>query len=217
MNALLTIALLVIIAALLVIARQLNRMGRRLSNIEQKVDRSDASSVHDTVHAAFSVGQLRRARFRFETEHRRQLTLETQLYGSADWQGRKEQAGSLSPSLRDSLRTICEAVVQSECAWKEYVFMVEGNLSVANGRESRAGIVQQFRDVLGQTRGTPVVMTVAPNATKVKRVDAMLENWVARLDGVKVEALPVDLPDLAEETFDFGTAETHRYSALLGG
>ena len=208
---------LLIVVGLIVIARRLTRMDGRLSGIESMLVASDASSVHNATHPAFSLAQLRRARVQFETEHRRQLNLESELYENADWQARKTEAGGVSPALREQLRTVCEAVVQSECAWKEYVFMVEGNLSVTSGRASRADVVRGFSDVLGQTRGTPVALTVAPNAAKVRRVDAILDNWVARLSGVSVEACHIDLPDLAEETFEFGSAERRKDSALLAG
>ncbi len=217
MDVSLTIALLAIFAGVVVITRSLKLMDRRLSGIERTVVAGDVSSVHDTTHPAFSLGQLLRARVKFETEHRRQLNLESELYESADWQGRKTKAGSISPALVERLRAVCEAVVQSECAWKEYLFMVEGNLSVATGRVPRADVVQGFSDILAQTRGIPVKMTVAPNDEKVKRVDAILDNWVSRLSNVSVEALHINLPDLSEETFDFGAAESRQHSALLDG
>ena len=217
MDIFLTITLLAVLAGVVVITRSLKRMDRRLSCIERTVVAGDASSVHDTTHPAFSRAQLLRARVKFETEHRRQLNLESELYESADWQGQKTNAGAISPALVGRLRAVCEAVVQSECAWKEYLFMVEGNLSVATGRVPRADVVQGFSNTLAQTRGIPVKMTVAPTAEKVKRVDARLDNWVSRLSNVSVEALHIKLPDLSEETFDFSAAESRRHSALLVG
>lgn len=217
MDVFLTLALLAVLISLVVIAHSLKLMDRRLSNIERTVVVDDVSSVHDTNHPVFSVRQLLQACVKFEAEHRRQLNLESELFKSADWQERKTKAGSISPAFVQRLRVICEAVVQSECAWKEYLFMVEGNLSVATGRAHRADVVKGFSEILAQTRGTPVKMTVSPNAEKVKRVDAILDNWVSRLSNVGVEALHINLPNFSEEAFDFGAAESCRRSALLDG
>ena len=209
---LLSVASLLVLAALLLVVWQLSRIETRLRHLARQLDQGDSSSVHDTSHPVFSIRQLRRARQRFEDEHRNQLRLEAELYGSDDW---PEHASMPSPRLRERLRTVCEAIVQSECAWREYVFMVEGNLSVANGGESRARILEGLRTELKETRGTPVVMTVTPNAAKVRRVDELLANWAARLGGETVESVHIDIPDLAEEGFDYPEEEAQRISALL--
>ena len=85
----------------------------------------DADSIHDAAHPVFSIRQLCRARQRFEVEHKTQLSLEAELYDSDDWHARTKPSGTLSSQLHERLRTVCEALVQSECAWKEYVYMVE--------------------------------------------------------------------------------------------
>ena len=96
------------------------------------------------------------------------------------------------------------------------VKMVEGNLSVAAGRESRTAIVQGFRDLLMRTRGT-AELTTSPNSEKVRRVEEILNNWIARLSGATTEAPAIEMPDTAEEAFDVANEERQKSMAQMRG
>jgi hypothetical protein len=198
--------ILLVAAGLFAVVWQLRKLNSQMRAIANQIGNRDADSVHDVTHPVFSVQQLRRTRQRFEIEYRTRLQLETELYDTSDWRSRSKSA-DVSLQLLERLRAICEASVQCECAWKEYVWMVEGNLSVAADRESRTAILQGFRDLLARTRGTPVVMTFAPNSEKVRRVEEILTNWTARLTGATTEAVTIEMPDMAEKTFDVAIEE----------
>ncbi|MEO7622004.1 MAG: hypothetical protein ABIS30_02965 [Gallionella sp.] len=205
---------LLIAAALLAAVWQLRQINVQLRSIANQSGSRDADSIHDATHPAFSVQQLRRARQRFEIEYRNQLRLEAELYESAEWHSRSERS-ALSSQVRERLRAVCEALVQCECAWKEYEWMVEGNISVAVGSESRTTVLQSFRDLLLHTRGTPVAMTVAPNSEKVRRVEEILANWAGRLAGTTAEALAIHIPSTTDEAFEIETEEKLRSLTLV--
>ena len=201
---------LLIAAALLAAVWQLRHINVQMESIANQAGSRDAEdSIHDATHPAFSVLQLRRARQRFEIEYRNQLRLEAELYGSNEWHSRSERS-ALSSQVRERLRTVCEALVQCECAWKEYEWMVEGNRSVATGSESRTTVLQSFRDLLPHTRGTPVAMTAVPNSEKVRRVEEILANWAGRLAGTTAEALAIHIPSTTDEAFEVATEEKLR-------
>lgn len=199
---------------LLPVVVQLRKLSAQLQAIANHVGNRD-DSVHDVTHPVFSVRQLLRVRQGFATEYRRQLQRETELYESTDWRSRRESAG-VSSQLRERLQAVCEAVVQCECTWKKYVWMVEGNLAVAAGRESRTAIVQGFHNLLARTSGS-AQLTVTPNAEKVRRVEAILTNWIARLNGTTTEGLSIEMPDTAEEDFDVLNEEMQKSMAQMRG
>lgn len=210
----LPVIVLLVVAGLFVVARQLRRIDSRIDRLASQIGNRDSDSIHNAIHPVFSIGQLCQARKRFEIEYKNRLQLETNLYDSNEWRTHSGESAAVSPQLLKHLRTVCEMLVQCECAWKEYVWMVEANLSVAAGRESRTAVLEGFRKLLDQTRGTPVLMTVAPNATKVRRVEEILSDWTARLGGATVESLTLDMPDIANETFDVAIEEKQLSLAL---
>ncbi len=191
---------------------ELRKLNAQLQTLAIQLGNRDADAVHDVTHPVFSVQQLLRARQQFTTEYQRQLQRETELYDSSDWRSRSESAG-VSSSLRERLRAVCEAPVQCECTWKKYLWMAEGNLSVAAGRESRIAVLQGFRDLLVRTRGT-AELTVSANSEKVRHVEAILNNWIARLNGATTESLAVEMPDTSEEDFDVANEERPKSLAL---
>ncbi len=195
MKLLFVLTLLIAIGLFIAVLR-LSKTNSRLSDLLNQANKTNADSVHDATHPVFNVQQLYQARQRFEIEHKNRLKLETELYNSNEWHAR---TNSLTSQLQVRLRAICETLVECECAWKEYECMVEGNLAVVNGRESRTALLKSFNEFLDQTRGTSVVMSVAPNSTKVKRVEEILSNWIARLADATVKPLNINIPDNANE------------------
>ena len=171
-----TVVTLVIVLTLFISVLALRRIERRLGETEKSPD----GSVHDALHPVFSARHLRLARQRFEYHYKTQLRLEKQLHESEAWLSRQERA-ELSPGLCKDMRQVCEALVEAECSWKEYVFMISGNVSVANQSESGRSIVEGWNTLLKETRGVASKDFVAPNRVKLQRVDEWFENWRARL------------------------------------
>jgi hypothetical protein len=60
-------------------------------------------------------------------------------------------------------------------------------------------------------------MTTAPNSEKVRRVEEVLTNWVARLTGATTEALAIEMPDTSEEAFDVDNEERQKSMAQMRG
>jgi hypothetical protein len=171
------IVLIVVVVPLLVMsARTLNRIENRLRKLE--TERKDGE--HDTLNPVFSALQVRLARQRFTDAYRGRLRLEQLLDESPAWLSRA-QGSAPSEELSQQMRKVCEALVESECAWKEYVFMIDGNVRVAHRGEQGRQIVTEWEALLESTRGVPVRNFVAPNVGKLERVDAWLNNWIARL------------------------------------
>src|SRR5207249_1562230 len=124
-----------------------------------------------------------------------QLRLEKQLYESEPWLTRQEQT-ELSPHLCKDMRDICEQLVDAESAWKEYAFMVFGNVSAANESESGRSIIERWNNLLKETRGVAARDFVAPNREKLQRVDKWFENWRARLSHQVCTIKPGEPPNI---------------------
>lgn len=208
---------LLIIAGLCLIAWWLTQTYDRLGQLVQQIDNAAAGAVHDALHPAFSLRQLRCARERFMETHKNRLRSEAELYRSAEWLSRRK--GSPHPhvalGLRERAKEVFQALVESESAWKEYLFMIEGNVSVASRGESRPRVLEAFAQLLQETRGTAVEPALNSNPFKVERVKALLENWVARISGAEVGSAIPDIPDIGEQMFgDVFDAQQDRNRAL---
>lgn len=177
--------LLLIILILFFVLRTLNRIAVKLSQHEKPAD----DAIHDTLHPVFSARQLRLARQCFEDRHKTLFQLEKQLYGSEAWLNH-HKSSDLSLGLRQQLRQVCEALVEVECSWKEYAFMISGNVAVANRGESGRSVIEAFGTLLEETRGIAAENFVAPNHMKLQRVNAWLEDWVVRLGSSPVKVGP---------------------------
>src|SRR5438552_7177983 len=123
--------------------KALSRIETQLAEIAKPSD----DSAHDALHPVFSTRQVRLARQRFENHYTTQLRLEKQLYDSEAWLKREERT-ELSPNLCKDMRHICEKIVEAESSWKEYVFMVSGNVSVSNVTESGRSIIERWSNLL---------------------------------------------------------------------
>lgn len=167
---------LAIVPPLFICVQVLRRIDWRL---EEAAKYSDGS-VHDALHPVFSARQLRLARQRFEDNYKARLQLEKQLRENETLLSHQKGTG-LSPELGKYMRNVCEAVVETECSWKEYAFMVSGNVLVANRSESGRSIVEGWNKLLKKTRGIASIDYVAPNQVKLEQVNEVFENWRARL------------------------------------
>ena len=132
-------------------------------------DDRDAAS-----HAASGCGESRHAARGTESEA---------------WLSRQDGA-ELSLGLGKDMREVCEALVEAECSWKEYAFMISGNVLVASRGESGRRIVEGWNTLLKETRGIASIDFVAPNQAKLQRVNEVFENWRARLCGQTVNIRP---------------------------
>jgi len=182
---------LVIVVTLFMSVRALRRIEVRLAEIAKPAD----DSAHDALHPVFSAREIRLARHRFEHHYTTQLRLEKQLYESEPWLTRQEQT-ELSPHLCKDMRDICEQLVEAESAWKEYAFMVFGNVSAANESESGRSIIERWNNLLKETRGVAARDFVAPNREKLQRVDKWFENWRARLSNQVCTIKPGEPPNI---------------------
>ncbi len=170
-----------VVLNLFLLRRQLTKIENRLGAIATKETVDD--SLHDTLHPVFSVQHLRKARQRFEESYREQLRLEKGLYESSEWaqKVRNKSPAVLSEQLQEHMRRVCEAVVEAECNWKEYAFMIDGNVSVADRGSSGEHVVEAFHKLLKETRGMASADVIAPNRVKLERVNAWFEDWTTRL------------------------------------
>jgi hypothetical protein len=209
-----------IAVALFAIAWQVRAATARMDRFAQQLGAAIAErdSIHDTVHPAFSREQVRRARRRFEIQYRNFLQVETELFQRDDWKAKRKGEGSLPTELVEKLRSVCEEVVQSECAWKEYVWMIEGNLMVAKDRDSREAVLERFRGLLQETRGSPGAAGTLANPVKVRRVEERLSSWQERMTkGSENYGPKLELPNTSEETFDFAEAQSRHHLAMMHG
>lgn len=176
-SAWLALVVIVVIVPLLVLSlSMLNRIDNRLQRFEAQPEHGE----HDALSPVFSTVQVRLARSRFANAYRGQLRLEQALYESPQWRARSSGTAP-SPELAQQMRQVCEALVEAECAWKEYAFMVDGNVRVAHRGEQGRQIITEWETLLKSTRGIAARDFVAPNAVKLKRVDTWLNNWMNRL------------------------------------
>ena len=118
----------VIVPTLLVGLKVVHGIERRLREFEIYSD----DSVHDTLHPVFSARQLRFARQRFVTHYKTSRILQHGWQEGQEWLSIKKPAVEMPSDLEKNMREICEAIVEAECSWKEYEFMISGNLAVAN-------------------------------------------------------------------------------------
>ncbi len=166
------------------ILRQLSKLNERLAQVQKTVvDQSVASaSVHDVTHPVFSLLQLQHVRQGFEGAFKEKDRLEQELHRCEEWVGMKQAQGP-SPNLQERMKAVCDAVAKAESAWREYLWMVEANVAVANGGESRADALRRFGEL---TKSAPVASD---------RARDLMTSWSARLRGESVEEVQVDLPD----------------------
>src|SRR5436190_5858118 len=164
---------------LFLVANVLTRIEDRIG---QLAGTDVPESVHDTLHPVFSVRQLRQTRMRFAHHYKEWARRERALYASQLWITRRERSEP-SDDLRAKLREICEALVEAECAWREYAYMVAGNVAAALRGEPPQRVVAGFTALLRETRGSAGATSAVPNALKLQRVKLWQENWVARLRG----------------------------------
>jgi hypothetical protein len=181
---LLIVTALLIVPALLLSTRALNRIDKRLCTLEARLEGHE----HNTLTPVFSSLQVRQARSRFTEAYTHRIQTEKTLYGAPAWLGRSERTEP-SAELCSELRRVCEALVEAECAWQEYAFMIHGNLRVANQGEQGSKVVSEWEALLDLTRGIAVRDSACPNRSKLQRVETLLNNWIARLglQGTDVE------------------------------
>lgn len=178
------LVVLAIIVGLALILRELVRVNERLAAV-QKVFLEQAAiiaSVHDVVHPVFSLQQLHRVRQGFESAFSEKARLERELHQSEDWVAMKQPAGP-SPKLQERMKSVCEAVAKAESAWREYMWMVEANVAVANGQEPRGDALRRFGEL---TKNAPAAS---------HRAWDLMKSWTARLRGENEEDLEIHLPD----------------------
>jgi hypothetical protein len=138
------------------------------------------STEHDTLSPVFNPHQVQQARIRSCEAYVDRQRLEHELLKSPMMTGRAGNAAP-SPELLEQMRKVCEALVESECAWKEYAFMIEGNIRVALRGERGAQVVQEFKSLCESTRGSANPYHVGPNRDKLARVEAWIAQWSATL------------------------------------
>ncbi len=114
----LRLLMLLIVAGLFAVAWQLRKIKARIDRVAKQISRRDADSVHDVTHPVFSIQQLHRARRRFKVEYKSDLRLKAELYNSDEWHAQTAGKGAPTATLQARLRTISEATVESESAWK---------------------------------------------------------------------------------------------------
>lgn len=165
------------------ILRQLSKINDRLAEVQKTVlDQTvAAASVHDVTHPVFSLLQLQHVRQGFEGAFKEKDLLEQQLHRSEEWVGMKQTTGP-SPKLQERMKAVCDAVAKAESAWREYLWMVEANVAVANGGESRADALRRFGEL---TKSAP--------AASDRARDLMI-SWTARLCGESEEDVEIHLP-----------------------
>jgi hypothetical protein len=192
---LLLVVIVVVVPLLALSLRKLSSIDNRLQRLEVQPEHGE----HDSLAPVFSTLQVRRARSRFAAAYRGQLELQETLYESSQWIARegKKSKTAPSPELLKQMRQICEALVEAECAWKEYVFMVDGNVRAAHQGEPGRKIVSEWETLLKSSRGEASRDVPTPNFVKLHRVEEWLNNWVARMSqpttGGKTELLDDEL------------------------
>jgi len=166
------------------ILRQLSKISEQLAQVQKTVlDQTvAAASVHDVTHPVFSLLQLQHVRQGFESAFKEKDLLEQELHRSEEWVGMKQPAGP-SPKLQERMKAVCDAVAKAESAWREYLWMIEANIAVANGGESRADALHRFGELAKS----------APMASD--RARDLMTSWAARLRGESEELVEIHLPD----------------------
>jgi len=179
-----TLIVLAIGVGVALIYRQLSKLNERLAEVQKTVlDQAvAAASVHDVTHPVFSLLQLQHVRQSFESAFKEKDHLEQELHRSEEWAGMKQPAGP-SPKLQERMKAVCDAVAKAESAWREYLWMVEANVVVANGSESRSDALRRFGEL---TKSGPVASD---------RARDLVTSWAARLRGEAAEEVEIQLPD----------------------
>jgi len=182
-----TITTLIVLAigiGVALILRQLSKLNERMAEVQKTVlDQNVATaSVHDVTHPVFSLLQLQHVRQGFESAFKEKDQLEQGLHRSEEWMGMKQPAGP-STKLQERMKAVCDAVAKAESAWREYLWMVEANVAVANGGESRSDALRRFGEL---TKSAP---------TASDRAQDLMMSWVARLRGESAEDVEIQLPD----------------------
>jgi thiamine biosynthesis lipoprotein ApbE len=95
------------------------------------------------------------------------------------------------------MRQVCEAIVQAQCSWKEYEFMIGGNVEVGNRGEAGRRVVEAFGTVLKETRD----FTITVNGMD-PRVQALFENWVAGCEQPEAGVQPLAQEQLFQEAWE---------------
>lgn len=177
------------------ILRQLSKINDRLAEVQKTVlDQTvAAASVHDVTHPVFSLLQLQHVRQGFEGAFKEKDLLEQQLHRSEEWVGMKQTAGP-SPKLQERMKAVCDAVAKAESAWREYLWMVEANVAVANGGESRSDALRRFGELAKS----------APAASD--RARDLMTGWTARLRGESEEDVEIHLPGNKADVLKSGQA-----------
>ena len=165
------------------ILRELTKVNRRLEAVQKVIsDQATVTAfVHDVAHPVFSLQQLHRVREGFESAFQEKARRESELHQSEEWVGMKMPVAP-SPKIMERMKALCEAVAKAESAWREYQWMVEANVAVANGQESRADALRRFGE---RTKD-------APGASD--RARKLMSSWIARMTGESEEDLEIDLP-----------------------
>jgi hypothetical protein len=179
-----TLIVLAIGIGVALILRQLSKINERLGQVQRTVldQTAAAASVHDVTHPVFSLLQLQHVRQGFESAFKEKDRLEQELHRSEDWVGMKQPVVP-SPKLQERMKAVCDAVAKAESAWREYVWMVEANVAVANGGESRADALHRFGEL---TKSAPAASD---------RARDLMTSWNARLRGESQEEVQIQLPD----------------------
>ena len=133
-----------VLIALLFVLNRLRGIESGILALTVNIGNRDSDSIHDAGHPVFSVLQLCRARNRFAVENKALRRLEARLYDEKEWQARVAREAQLSSEGCADLRSICEAIIECECMWKEYLWMVEANHLVTSGHQSRAMALEAF-------------------------------------------------------------------------
>jgi hypothetical protein len=178
----------VVVAFLLLILFTSRAIVAALSSIDARLQRLEtppAAAEHDALTPVFSAQHVQRSRVRFDEAFALRNQLEQKLYESPTWKARSDNAAP-SPEVHEEMRRVCEAIVESECAWREYEFMVVGNLRVAHRGHQGDHVVREWEALLKSTRGLARRATVSPNREKLERVETWLAGWTARLSGAEV-------------------------------
>ena len=188
-----TLILLAIAVGIALVLRELGKTNHRLAEVQKAFsEQSDvAASVHDVGHPVFSLQQLHHVRLGFESAFREQDRLEHELHRTEEWMRMKMPAGP-SAEMQERMKAVCEAVAKAESAWREYVWMVEANVAVANGQESRADALRRFGELTKTASGAS------------HRAGDLMARWLARLRGEGEEDLEIHLPGNKVAAHDLG-------------
>ena len=99
-----------------------------------------------------------------------------------------ESNAKLSSALCSAIRKAFEELIEAECHWREYEFMIAGNVSVANQQDAGHTIVERWKALLKETRGSAAELDSAPNRRKWQRAQEFSDEWRARLEDTDTSA-----------------------------